>query len=47
MTVSTGSMMNCIELKPLEAEELDAMNVRMPAPDEDEYYDKHHLWIDK
>ncbi len=22
MTVSTGSMMNCIELKPLEAEEL-------------------------
>ncbi|MCI7326045.1 hypothetical protein ACQQ9V_07790 [Hornefia butyriciproducens] len=28
-------------------EELDAMNVRMPAPDEDEYYDKHHLWIDR
>lgn len=28
-------------------EELGAMNVRMPDPDEDEYYDKHHLWIDK
>lgn len=28
-------------------EELGAMNVRVPDPDEDEYYDKHHLWIDK
>ena len=28
-------------------EELDALNFKMPNQDEDEYYDKHHLWIDK